>query len=91
MHIHPSSSLHQSQPRWVVYHELVFTTKEFMRQIVEIKPEWLCEIAPHYYKKTDVEDDAGKKLPKGVGKAGGARVVERGLVEGAEHHAAAPG
>ena len=91
MHIHPSSSLHQSQPRWVVYHELVFTTKEFMRQIVEIKPEWLCEIAPHYYKKTDVEDDAGKKLPKGVGKAGGVRVVERGLVEGAEHRAAAPG
>eukprot|EP00964_Phaeocystis_antarctica_P028937 scaffold16299_cov63-Phaeocystis_antarctica.AAC.2 len=92
VHIHPSSSLHQSQPRWVVYHELVFTTKEFMRQIVEIKPEWLCEIAPHYYKKNDVEDDAGKKLPKmGMGKAGGSRVVERGLVEGAEHRAAAPG
>ena len=92
VHIHPSSSLHQSQPRWVVYHELVFTTKEFMRQIVEIKPEWLCEIAPHYYKKNDVEDDAGKKLPKmGMGKAGGSRVIERGLVEGAEHRAAAPG
>jgi pre-mRNA-splicing factor ATP-dependent RNA helicase DHX16 len=92
VHIHPSSSLHQSQPRWVVYHELVFTTKEFMRQIVEIKPEWLCEIAPHYYKKNDVEDDAGKKLPKmGMGKAGGSRVVERGLIEGAEHRAAAPG
>ena len=61
-----------------------------MRQIVEIKPEWLCEIAPHYYKKNDVEDDVGKKLPKMMGKAGG-KVVERGLVEGAEHRAAAPG
>ena len=69
VHIHPSSSLHQTQPRWVVYHELVFTTKEFMRQIVEIKPDWLVEIAPHYYKQKDIDDDAGKKLPKGVGKA----------------------
>ena len=69
VHIHPSSALHQQQPRWVVYHELVFTTKEFMRSIVEIKPEWLVEIAPHYYKKKDVEDEANKKMPKGVGKA----------------------
>ena len=69
VHIHPSSSLHGTQPRWVVYHELVFTTKEFMRQIVEIKSEWLVEIAPHYYKRKDVEDDAGKKMPKTVGKA----------------------
>lgn len=33
--IHPNSSLFQEQPRWVIYHELVFTTKEFMRQVVE--------------------------------------------------------
>ena len=72
VHIHPTSSLHGTQPRWVVYHELVLTTKEFMRQIIEIKNEWLVEIAPHYYKKKDVEDDAGKKLPKAVGRASGA-------------------
>ena len=67
VHIHPSSSLHGEQPRWVVYHELVFTTKEFMRQIVEIKPEWLVEIAPHYYKRKDVEDQSGKKMPMATG------------------------
>jgi|TARA_B100000524_G_scaffold1577_2_gene970 pre-mRNA-splicing factor ATP-dependent RNA helicase DHX16 len=72
VHMHPSSSLHGTQPRWVVYHELVYTTKEFMRSIIEIKPEWLVEIAPHFYKKKDIADDAGKKLPKGVGKAAGA-------------------
>jgi len=72
VHIHPSSSLHGSQPRWVVYHELVYTSKEFMRQIIEIKPEWLCEIAPHFYKKKDIEDNAGKKLPKAAGKSAGA-------------------
>ncbi|KAK0605557.1 hypothetical protein LWI29_028106 [Acer saccharum] len=31
-HIHPSSGLAQELPRWVVYHELVLTTKEYMRQ-----------------------------------------------------------
>jgi pre-mRNA-splicing factor ATP-dependent RNA helicase DHX16 len=71
VHIHPSSSLHGQQPRWVVYHELVFTTKEFMRQIVEIKSEWLVEIAPHYYKTNDVADDSGKKMPKVMGRVAG--------------------
>ena len=78
VHIHPSSTLHGTQPRWVVYHELVYTSKEFMRQIVEIKPEWLVEIAPHFYQRKDIEDDAGKKLPKGVGKAGGGKAAAGG-------------
>ncbi|KAG5014338.1 hypothetical protein JHK85_020474 [Glycine max] len=43
-------------PRWVVYHELVLSTKEYMRQVTELKPEWLVEIAPHYYQLKDVED-----------------------------------
>ncbi|CAI5949617.1 unnamed protein product [Closterium sp. NIES-65] len=69
VHIHPSSGLAQVLPRWVVYHELVYTSKEFMRQVVEIKPEWLVEIAPHYYKLKDVEDSGAHKMPKVVGKA----------------------
>lgn len=69
--IHPSSALHESLPRWVCYHELVLTSKEFMRQVIEIKPEWLVEIAPHYYKEKDIQDDSKKKMPnaKVVGKA----------------------
>jgi HrpA-like RNA helicase len=31
--IHPSSALHEALPRWVCYHELVMTSKEFMRQV----------------------------------------------------------
>ncbi|GFH25342.1 uncharacterized protein HaLaN_23284 [Haematococcus lacustris] len=68
VHLHPSSSLAEVLPRWVVYHELVLTTKEYMRTISEIKPEWLVEIAPHFYSKQDVLED-GRKLPKGKGKA----------------------
>jgi len=71
VHIHPSSGLTEVMPRWVVYHELVLTTKEYMRQVSEIKPEWLVELAPHYYSKREVEDLGGsKKMPKGKGKAG---------------------
>jgi pre-mRNA-splicing factor ATP-dependent RNA helicase DHX16 len=69
VHIHPSSGLAEVRPRWVVYHELVLTTKEFMRQVTELKPEWLVEIAPHYYQLKDVEDSGTKKLPKGQERA----------------------
>lgn len=69
VHIHPNSGLSQVLPRWVVYHELVLTSKEYMRQVTELKPEWLIELAPHYYQRKDVEDDASKKMPKGAGKA----------------------
>ncbi|KAK0575323.1 hypothetical protein LWI29_037233 [Acer saccharum] len=64
--IHPSSGLSQvlPRPRWVVYNELVLTTKGYMRQVTELKPEWLVEIAPHYYQLKDVEDPASKKIPQ---------------------------
>lgn len=69
VHIHPSSGLAQVLPRWVVYHELVLTTKEYMRQVTELKPEWLVEIAPHYYQLKDVEDPMSKKMPRGEGRS----------------------
>ncbi|KAG9472396.1 hypothetical protein GDO78_019824 [Eleutherodactylus coqui] len=67
--IHPNSSLHEEQPRWVIYHELVFTTKEFMRQIIEIDSSWLLEVAPHYYRSKELEDASSKKMPKQAGKS----------------------
>merc|ERR1739845_239554 len=67
--IHPNSALFEDLPRWVIYHELVFTTKEFMRNIIEIENKWLLEVAPHYYKARELEDSTLKKMPKGRGKA----------------------
>uniref|UniRef100_A0A8D0HBU4 Activating signal cointegrator 1 complex subunit 3 n=1 Tax=Sphenodon punctatus TaxID=8508 RepID=A0A8D0HBU4_SPHPU len=66
--VHPNSCLFEEQPRWLIYHELVFTTKEFMRQVIEIDSTWLLEVAPHYYKSKELEDASAKKLPKKVGK-----------------------
>ena len=65
VHIHPSSGLLKAMPKWLVYHELVLTSKEYMRQVIEIRPEWLVEIAPHMYSKDEVED---KKLKMSAGK-----------------------
>lgn len=69
--IHPNSALFEEQPRCVLYHEMVFTTKEYMRQVIEIEPSWLLEVAPHYYKPKDIDESGniGKKLPKQVGKS----------------------
>uniref|UniRef100_A0A1I7ZGT4 RNA helicase n=1 Tax=Steinernema glaseri TaxID=37863 RepID=A0A1I7ZGT4_9BILA len=53
VYIHPSSSLFQHQPEWVVYHELVMTTKEYMRQVTLVDPKWLVEFAPSFYKMGD--------------------------------------
>lgn len=66
--IHPSSLLFKVQPEWVVYHELVLTTKEFMRNVIAIEPDWLIEIAPHLYKESDIRDvDPGIKTSKNTG------------------------
>ncbi|XP_031950304.1 pre-mRNA-splicing factor ATP-dependent RNA helicase DHX16 isoform X2 [Corvus moneduloides] len=67
--IHPNSALFALQPRWVLYHELVCTSKEFMRQVMEIDSAWLLEVAPHYYQAKELEDGSGRKMPKKAGKS----------------------
>ncbi|XP_013778446.1 ATP-dependent RNA helicase DHX8-like [Limulus polyphemus] len=53
VYIHPSSALFNRQPEWVVYHELVQTTKEYMREVTTIDPKWLVEFAPAFFKFAD--------------------------------------
>jgi pre-mRNA-splicing factor ATP-dependent RNA helicase DHX16 len=66
VHIHPSSVLMESRPKWVVFYELVLTSKEFMRSCMPLQPEWLTEVAPHYYKPRDVDAlGTDKKVVKG--------------------------
>ena len=40
-----------------------------MRNTIEIKSDWLLEVAPHYYKAKELEDSSNKKMPKGQGRA----------------------
>lgn len=66
VYMHPSSSLYKIDPlpRWLVYHQLQYTQKEYMREVIIVDPEWLIEIAPHYYRASEMEDGSKKKMPK---------------------------
>jgi pre-mRNA-splicing factor ATP-dependent RNA helicase DHX15/PRP43 len=46
--LHPSNCL-DHKPEWVMYNEFVLTTKNYIRTCVDIRGEWLVELAPHYY------------------------------------------
>ena len=34
---------------WVIYNEFVLTSKNYIRTVTSVRPEWLIEIAPAYY------------------------------------------
>ncbi|KAK4046359.1 hypothetical protein OIV83_006140 [Microbotryomycetes sp. JL201] len=72
VHIHPSSSMfqHQPPPKVVLWYELVLTSREYARQVMEIKSEWLLEVAPHYFKKTEFETTKPTRQKKGGGRGG---------------------
>ncbi|KAH7856408.1 hypothetical protein Vadar_000979 [Vaccinium darrowii] len=49
VYIHPSSVLFRVNPKWVIYHSLVSTDRQYMRNVISIDPSWLIEAAPHFY------------------------------------------
>lgn len=70
-YLHPSSTLFQVNPKWIIFYELVLTSREYMRGNLPIQAEWLAEAAPHYHKKKDLEAlGTDRKIPKGQGAAG---------------------
>ena len=50
-HLHPSSALFGMgvQPEYIVYHELVMTSKEYMQCVTAVDPEWLAELGPMFF------------------------------------------
>lgn len=66
--LHPSTVLgHDSE--WVVYNEFVLTTKNYIRTVTAVKPEWLLDIAPNYYdinsfKKGDIRNSLQRTVDK---------------------------
>jgi len=45
LYIHPNSCLFQASPQYVVFHDVVLTTKPFMREVTVIDQLWLTELA----------------------------------------------
>lgn len=70
VYLHPSSTLMEERPKWVIFYELVMTSKEYMRGNLPITPEWLVEVAPHFHKKGELDGlGVDRKMPKGQGMA----------------------
>ncbi|GJR20301.1 pre-mRNA-splicing factor ATP-dependent RNA helicase DEAH7 [Tanacetum coccineum] len=54
-HLHPSSALYGLgyTPDYVVYHELILTTKEYMQCATSVEPQWLAEMGPMFFSVKD--------------------------------------
>ncbi|KZT69048.1 P-loop containing nucleoside triphosphate hydrolase protein [Daedalea quercina L-15889] len=50
VYIHPSSALFNRNPEWVIYHELILTTREYCHNVTAIEPKWLVDVAPQFFK-----------------------------------------
>jgi pre-mRNA-splicing factor ATP-dependent RNA helicase DHX38/PRP16 len=49
--LHPTSSIYALgfTPDYVVYHELIMTSKEYMQCVTAANPEWLAEMGPMFF------------------------------------------
>ncbi|KAL1312066.1 hypothetical protein HN51_038700 [Arachis hypogaea] len=67
-HLHPSSALYGmgATPEYVVYHELILTTKEYMQCATAVEPQWLAELGPMFFsvKESDTSLLEHKKKQK---------------------------
>lgn len=73
---HPSTSM-DHMPPFLIYHEFVLTTRNFIRTITEVKPEWLLDFAPAYYDPRQAKDLSGevRRVMEGlVGQQGVGRI-----------------
>ncbi|KAK8885716.1 ATP-dependent RNA helicase dhx8 [Tritrichomonas musculus] len=61
VHMFPGSALFGRDPDYVIFHELVNTTKEFMRNTVMVEPRWLVELAPKFYRKASAAEITQRK------------------------------
>eukprot|EP01119_Soliformovum_irregulare_P011448 TRINITY_DN2865_c0_g1_i1.p1 TRINITY_DN2865_c0_g1~~TRINITY_DN2865_c0_g1_i1.p1 ORF type:complete len:1109 (-),score=401.60 TRINITY_DN2865_c0_g1_i1:141-3467(-) len=50
-YLHPSSALSGMghTPDYIVYHELILTTKEYMQCVTTVEPHWLGELGPMFF------------------------------------------
>ncbi|KAI8799529.1 hypothetical protein BJ742DRAFT_131803 [Cladochytrium replicatum] len=54
-HLHPTSSLYGRgfTPDYIVYHELVMTSKEYMQCVTAVDGMWLAELGPMFFSLKD--------------------------------------
>lgn len=58
--LHPSCGL-DTNPEWVIYHEFVLTSRNYIRTVTEVKPEWLLDFAPLYFDVKSFPEGSAKR------------------------------
>lgn len=51
--LHPSGSLFRKKPvpEWIIFHEVMETTKAYMIGAIVTKPQWVREYSPEFFSK----------------------------------------
>ncbi|RFA28363.1 ATP-dependent RNA helicase HrpA [Alkalilimnicola ehrlichii] len=55
LHIHPGSGLFKRKPKWIMAAELVETRRLYARDVAEVRPEWIEQLAPHLVQRSYAE------------------------------------
>lgn len=74
--LHPASAIYGLgfTPDYVVYHELVMTSKEYMQCVTSVDPHWLAELGPMFF---SVKQAYGNSMMKRDIEKEGVREMER--------------
>ncbi|KAJ2697833.1 hypothetical protein FB645_005815 [Coemansia sp. IMI 203386] len=62
-HLHPTSALYGMghTPDYIVYHELVYTSKEYMQCVTAVDPRWLAEMGPMFFSVREPGKRSGRR------------------------------
>jgi len=58
--IHPSTSI-DGKPQWIMYNEFILTSKNYVRTVTTIKPEWLFEMSEDYFDLSEFKNSESKR------------------------------
>ena len=72
-HLHPTSALYGLgyTPDYVVYHELVMTSKEYMQCVTAVEPEWLADYGSIFFTIKETEESRARSDYRGRVEAAG--------------------
>ena len=70
--LHPASAIYGLgfTPDYVVYHELVMTSKEYMQCVTSVDPHWLAELGPMFFSVKQAYGNKGGLLKRELEKDG---------------------
>jgi len=62
-YLHPTSALYGLgyTPDYVVYHEVMYTTKQYMSTVTTVDPYWLAKLGPMFFSVRETGDDEHTK------------------------------